>query len=195
MEGNILKILFATKNEGKLAEANWVLAPLGMEVEGLDIHLSEPDAGTVEEVALIKLQQVMDRGYDDVMVDDAGIFFAAYPQFPGVLTKRIFDRIGYRGIHKLLLEESREAWFAGTVAICWGGEVRTFSGMTRGRMIENITESIQAEPGFPFDPIFVPDGGTRVLKEMPVIERLSYSYRRKALEKMASWLKSGNREG
>lgn len=184
-----MKILFATKNEGKLGEASRILGPLGIEVVPLPVELSEPDAGTIEEVARMKLNQVMEQGMNRVMVDDAGIYFAAYPQFPGVLTKRIFHRIGYRGIAKLLVGESREAWFEGTVAICWDGQIRTFSGVTRGRIIESLSEEMIPEPGFPFDPIFVPEGDHRVLKEMPVEERLRYSYRRKALEKMAEWMR------
>jgi XTP/dITP diphosphohydrolase len=41
----------------------------------------------------------------------------------------------------------------------------------------------------PFDRIFIPDGDTRVLHDVPLEERLRYSYRRKAMEKMAEWLK------
>ncbi|SEN47960.1 non-canonical purine NTP pyrophosphatase [Lihuaxuella thermophila] len=184
-----MKIFFATQNEGKLWEAGRILGPLGIEVVPVPVELSEPDAGTMEEVARIKLKQVMERGMTRVMVDDAGIYFAAYPQFPGVLTKRVFHRIGYRGVAKLLAGESREAWFEGTVAVCWDGQIRTFSGVTRGRIIESISEKIRPEPGFPFDPIFVPEGEHRALNEMPVEDRLRYSYRRKALEKMAEWMR------
>ncbi|MBA4496220.1 non-canonical purine NTP pyrophosphatase [Paenactinomyces guangxiensis] len=184
-----MELLFATKNKAKLAEASQVLSRCGIEVVSFDIDLSEPDAGTVEQVAQMKLQQVMVLGKNRVMVDDAGIFFAAYPEFPGVLTRRIFNLIGYRGISKLLTGESRQAWFKGTVAICWDGQIRTFSGITRGRIADAFSEEIEADPRFPFDSIFIPEGDTRALQEMPVEERLAYSYRRRALEKMAEWLK------
>jgi XTP/dITP diphosphohydrolase len=190
-----MKILFATQNEGKLTEANQVLAPFGIEVVSVNIPLMEPDAGTVAEVARVKLKQVMERGYDRIMVDDAGIYFAAYPQFPGVLTKRVYERIGYRGIEKLLQGESREAWFEGAVAVCWNGLVKTFTGITHGKIVDKMSDAIVPETGFPFDPIFIPDGDTRVLKEMPVEERMRYSYRRKALTKMADWLRKVAIEG
>ncbi|SFI63497.1 non-canonical purine NTP pyrophosphatase [Thermoflavimicrobium dichotomicum] len=183
-----MKILFATSNQGKLSEAKAVLEPLGLEVVPFPLSLIETDAGTVKEVALQKIKQAMEQGYDQVMVDDAGIYFAAYHQFPGVLTKRIFNGIGYRGIAKLLAGENREAWFEGTVAVCWKGQVQTFSGITKGHIIDPLTEDIQPVPGFPFDSVFIPEGEHHVLKDLPMEKRLFYSYRRKALEKMAHWL-------
>jgi len=183
-----LKLYFVTQNEGKLAEARQYLRPLGIEVEGVSIPLLEPGEGTVKEISRIKLEQAIEAGYDRVMVDDAGIYLEAYPAFPGVLSKRIFHQIGYRGIRKLLEGESRKAWFEGAISISWNGKTETFTGVTRGRIIQDIRDDLEPVPEFPFDPIFIPDGADRVMKEMPLDERLSYSYRRKALEKLAAWL-------
>lgn len=193
MRGNyVLKIIFATTNEGKLLEARRVLTPLGYEVIGKPVRIVEPDEGTVEEIAMNKLEQALEQlqGNSVIMVDDAGIFFHAYPQFPGVLTKRIFERIGYRGIRKLLIDEPRSAWFEGTIAVYWHGEKKIFSGTTLGKVAEYITDDLIPEPGFPYDPIFIPEGETNVLSQLPIEKRLFYSYRRKALEKMAEWVRS-----
>ncbi|MBA4543025.1 MULTISPECIES: non-canonical purine NTP pyrophosphatase [Thermoactinomyces] len=184
-----MKIFFATQNTGKLAEAREILSPFGFEVESIDLPLDEPDAGTVTEVARIKLEQAAVSGSGPIMVDDAGLYLAAYPGFPGVLTKRVFERIGYRGIAKLLAGEDRRAWFEGAVGVSWRGKQKVFTGKTRGVILEEWPERIKPEPGFPFDPIFLPDGATKVLKDMTSAERMHYSYRRKALEKMVNWLK------
>jgi XTP/dITP diphosphohydrolase len=184
-----LKILFATQNEAKLKEAIDVLAPMGIEVESLPIVLHEPDVGTMAEVAEIKLKQVLEQGYDTVMVDDAGIFFAAFDSFPGVLTKRVFDRIGYKGIRKLLEGEVRDAWFEGAVAVACKGQTAIFTAKTHGRICDQIDDEMIPNRAIPFDRIFIPDGDTRVLHDVPLEERLRYSYRRKAMEKMAEWLK------
>ncbi|WP_168188739.1 non-canonical purine NTP pyrophosphatase [Thermoflavimicrobium daqui] len=183
-----MKLLFATSNPGKLNEAIQVLEPFGIEVVECSLELVEPDVNTVREVAAQKLKQAIDQGYDQVMVDDTGIYFAAYQQFPGVLTKRIFHGIGYRGIAKLLEGEDRTAWFEGAIAICWNGQVQLFTGMTNGRIIDQIGEDIKPEPGFPYDPIFIPEGEMEVLQNLPREKRLFYSYRRIALEKMVKWL-------
>jgi XTP/dITP diphosphohydrolase len=183
-----LELLFATGNQGKIAEAEKVLKPLGIEVIRYPIDLHEPTAGTVKDIAIHKLQQVIVKGVDHVMVDDAGIYFAAYPQFPGILSKRVFQGIGYRGIGKLLQGESRVAWFEGAIALCWKGQVQVFTGVTKGRLIEKIDDSIEVDPHFPYDPLFIPEGEKEVLKFLPQDKRLYYSYRRRALEQMAHWL-------
>lgn len=183
-----LKLYFVTQNEGKLLEARQYLCPLGIEVEGVSIPFIEPGEGTVKEISRIKLKQAMQAGFDHVMVDDAGIFLEAYPTFPGVLSKRIFNQIGYRGIRKLLDGESRKAWFEGAISISWNGKTKTFLGITRGQIIKDFPDHLQEDSKFPFDPIFIPEGADRVMEEMPVDERLSYSYRKKALEKLAAWL-------
>lgn len=188
-------IYFATQNQGKIEEANQVLAPLGYEVVGVQIQMTEPDTGTVEEIAQTKLSQAIKHGYERIMVDDAGIYFNAYPQFPGVLSKRIFHRLGYRGLEKLLNNESREAWFEGAVSVYWDGQIQTFMGRTDGHLIEPLTAVQDENDSFPYDPIFIPQGDTRVLQQMPIEEKLIYSYRRKALEKMARWLKNELNQG
>ncbi|MFC4077489.1 non-canonical purine NTP pyrophosphatase [Salinithrix halophila] len=180
---------FATKNEGKLKEAEQVLMPCGIQVTPLSLELAEPDSGSIEEVAREKMRQVMEMGYRRAMVDDAGIFFAAYQQFPGILTKRIFERIGYKGIMKLLEGETRKVWFEGAVGVLWDGESAIFSARTSGRLLKMNPSDIQPEPGFPFNPLFVPDGETRTFAEMKPEEREAYSYRGRALKKAVHWLR------
>lgn len=185
-----MKLPFATVNESKLAEASKVLAPYGIEVVPLAVKLWEPDVGTVAEVAQEKLRQVRAQGYERAMVDDAAIFFAAYDQFPGVLSKRVFDRIGYRGIMKLLAGETRAAWFEGTVAVVWDGVEACFTGQTKGEIIACPPNEIVMQPGVPFNPIFVPENTGRVWADLSAEEQLHVSYRSKALKQMAVWLQN-----
>lgn len=180
---------FATQNKGKLIEARQVLEPLGIRVKPLSLDLREPDFGSVEEVTGDKLRQVCALGYRRVMVDDAGIFFSAYDGFPGILSKRVFQRIGYKGVMKLLEGETREAWFEGVVAVLWEGETAFFSGKTLGHLLKVNPADISPEPDFPFNPIFVPRGDCRTLSQMSPQERKRYSYRGKALEELAGWLR------
>ncbi|WP_169713654.1 non-canonical purine NTP pyrophosphatase [Paludifilum halophilum] len=190
MEGADVILPFATMNEGKIKEAVEVLRPFGIEVTPLSLDLVEPDVGSIEAVTRVKLEQVRKMGYQRAMVDDAGIFFAAYKGFPGVLTKRVFERIGYRGVMKLLEGETRKAWFEGAVAVMWDGEEVCFPEHTPGHLLEELPKKIRPEPGFPFNPLFVPDGAARTLSEMTQEERQRYSYRGKALRRVAQWLSS-----
>ena len=183
-----MKLIFATTNPEKLAEAKVALAAFGHEVEGKDFPFKEPTEGTLEDIARVKLNQIDDEFDDPVFVDDSGIFFRSYPGFPGILTKRFFKLIGYKGIDKLLVGENREAFFHGVIAMKWKGQIKVFHGKTMGTIITEIPQNLSNNLKFPFDPIFVPEGDTRVLGEMSLEERVSFSYRRKALEGLGEWL-------
>lgn len=183
-----MKITFVTSNKKKVEETSQILKRYGIEVVAKPFALIEPGEGTVEEIALHKLKQVISKGEDQVMVDDAGIYFRAFPQFPGVLSKRIFQCLGYRGIKKLLAGEDRTAWFEGTIAVCWRGRICSFTGITPGFIIEDWPEDLNPNPSFPYDPIFVPEGESVVWQELSDEKKAFYSYRRKALEKMAEWI-------
>lgn len=183
----MIKLTFVTSNEGKWQEAQDVLSPYGFEVQPITYDFAEPTAGTIEQIAIQKLQQIRNQGYRRVFVEDSGIFFAAYHQFPGVLSKRVFQGIGYRGLEKLLHNESKDAWFSGTVALDWDGEIKTFSASIDGTIVKK-KPSLAPEPGLPFDPIFVPTGEERVFAALSLEKRRQYSYRRRALINMANWI-------
>jgi XTP/dITP diphosphohydrolase len=192
-----MKIYFLTTNKGKLREAELAMQPLGIQVESYPIEINEPSEGTIEEVALAKLKQALeylksdDQGktWEDriLVVDDAGIFFEAYHEFPGIFTKRLFHSIGYKGMMKLLDGESRRAYFEGALAVYRLGEIKTFKAITPGRIALETSVAPQNE-GFPYNVLFIPDGDHRVLAEMNEEERLSYSYRKKAFDRLGIWL-------
>jgi len=183
-----MKLIFITTNPEKLEEAKLALAPFGHEVEGRDFPFIEPIEGTLEEIAKYKLHQISEEIEYPVFVDDSGIFFQSYPKFPGILTKRIFQLIGYKGIRKLLDGESHNAYFQGVIAVKWKGQTNVFQGVTNGRILQEIPSNLPSDLRFPFDPIFIPDGCEQVLGDMSLEQRVHYSYRRKALELLGQWL-------
>ncbi|MFT9486522.1 non-canonical purine NTP pyrophosphatase [Tepidibacillus infernus] len=184
-----MKLIFATTNSEKLIEAKMALAPFGFEVEDESFPFKEPTEGTMESIARYKLSQIEDRE-EPVFVDDSGIFFEAYPNFPGILTKRIFNLVGYKGIEKLLKEENRSAYFHGVIAMKWRNEIKVFHGELHGKITNLIPNDLPIDLKFPFDPIFIPNGYNKVLGEMPIEKRVFLSYRRIALEEMGKWLKN-----
>ena len=183
-----MKLIFVTSNVEKLKEAKLALVPYGFEIEGIDFSFKEPYEGSMEDIAKFKLSQIEDNLNFPYFVDDSGIFFKAYGSFPGILTKRIYKLIGYKGIGKLLNNECREAYFHGVIAIKWKDQIKVFHGETQGIITNDIPRDLPNDLQFPFDPIFIPEGSNTVLAEMPVEMRLEYSYRRKALGAMGKWM-------
>lgn len=191
-----MRILFVTTNSEKLKEARLALAPYGHQVESVDFDFIEPTNGAIEMIAKEKLSQLRLRVPTaiPVIVDDSGIYFVAYEGFPGILTKRIFQQIGYKGIAKLLENEDRRAYFHGVIALMWQGKVRTFHGRMDGKIIEDIPHDLPSNLLYPFDPIFIPRGSKLTMGQLTEEERLSYSYRRKALDKLGKWLEEERHE-
>jgi len=184
-----MELIFTTTNPEKLKEAQLALEPFGHKVTGKSFQFYEPDEGSMEDIARLKLTQIKEDTDLPVFVDDSGIFFEAYNDFPGVLTRRFFQMIGYKGVKKLLFNENRNAYFHGVVAVKWRDKEGIFHGKTFGKIINEIPDDLPEGLRFPFDPIFIPYGETTVLAQMPVEKRIQYSYRKKALIKMGEWLK------
>jgi len=183
-----MKLIFATTNPEKLTEAQVVLEPFGFQVVGKSFNFNEPSEGTMEYIAKTKLSQINTDVDLPVFVDDSGIFFEAFPNFPGILTRRIFNMIGYKGIDKLLKNETRNAFFQGVIAIKYNDVIKIFHGETYGTIIDPIQHNLTTDLRFPFDPIFIPKGSDKVLAEYSLKDRVHYSYRRLALEQLGNWL-------
>ncbi|WP_044641256.1 non-canonical purine NTP pyrophosphatase [Risungbinella massiliensis] len=184
-----MELTFVTSNRAKWLEAKEILGAWGIDLKLGKYPMWEPDHGSVDEIANEKLKQVIELE-ENVMVDDAGIFFEAYPMFPGVLSKRVFQLLGYKGIQKLLVNESRKAWFEGAIAVSFQGQQNTFIGRTVGTIGHfdpDLLSDFLDHP-YPYDPIFIPEGKETVLEELDHEQKLACSYRRKALVQMAEWI-------
>ena len=161
------KIWFLTGNLGKVKEAQQHLHKLGYEVEQLviDEEISEPQSDNLQSVAQAKITQALPHLPNDndmLLVEDAGLFVEHLNGFPGVYSAYVLKTIGCNGILKLLshLESEdpvmsgqlREAEFQ-AVAALWNGE-KIISG--NGNCPGWISQEIDGEGGFGFDPIFIP---------------------------------------
>jgi len=60
-----------------------------------------------------------------------------------------------------------------------------FKGVCRGKIAERVSEIF--DPNFEFNSIFIPEGETRTLSEIPIEERKKYSHRANALRKFLNW--------
>lgn len=183
-----MELYFATQNEGKFVEAEQILHKFGIRVLPVSFSFQEPTSGTTASIAQQKLAQIKEQGYQRVMVEDSGIYFAAYQRFPGVLSKRVFQGIGYEGLERLLQGVSRQAWFEGSVAVYWHGHENVFSATMSGQIVHPFPSNPQPEPGHPFDPLFVVSGETIPFQQLSLEKRMHYSYRRLALLKMVEWI-------
>lgn len=194
------KIVLATRNFGKVAELRRILG--GIEVVGLEEFPDAPDVQETEPTfagnALLKARAIAAHTGLPAIADDSGLCVDALNGMPGVLSARWSGRFGQaagdkdRANLELVLDqladvppERRGAHFACAVALVTPGGVER---IVEGRMTGRIIDRPRGEGGFGYDPIFVPDGGTRTSAELSPQEKDAVSHRGKALRALAEIL-------
>jgi len=192
-----MRIIFATKNKGKLKEIKEVLHPpfdvLSMEEVGITDEVVE-DQGTYEGNALKKAKEICRRSQAITLADDSGLEIDCLGKKPGVDTalymgkdtpysERISDILGRT---KDIPTEQRTARFVCVIAAAFPDGTTHFVR----REIEGLValEAGTGKYGFAFDPIFfLPDYG-KTMCEIPLELKNEISHRGQALRAMKEYL-------
>ena len=185
----------ASRNRKKLAELHRVLDAAG--VSGLElVSLDDvaafdeaPETGaTFEENALAKARDAFAATGLPAVADDSGLEVAALNGMPGVLSARWAGRHGEDvANYELLLaqlrdvpDERRAAAFVSACALVYGPGPDEQT-VVRGQWPGVIAREPRGEGGFGYDPVFVPEGGTRSAAELSPAEKDAVSHRGRAL--------------
>jgi len=190
-------IIFATNNENKVTEVRSILKDefkiLSLKEAGIDIDIPEPFK-TLEENAFEKARVISHIMNKDCFAEDTGLEVEALNGEPGVKSARYAgeSRDFEKNIDKLLTnlkdKENRKARFRTVVCLIEEGKEKIFEGTCKGTIIAGR----RGNSGFGYDPVFVPDGSFRTFAEMSMEEKNTFSHRKKAIEKLAEYLNSGN---
>ncbi|PJC37327.1 non-canonical purine NTP pyrophosphatase [Candidatus Peregrinibacteria bacterium CG_4_9_14_0_2_um_filter_53_11] len=195
-----MKLLVATKNEGKFREIGEVLGALPVELvslkmAGIDDDVEET-AATHEENALLKARYFYEKTGLPTLGEDSGIYVDVFPGQLGVYTRR------WEG----LAQASDEEWIRyflekmeevpgdrrGARFVCHAalilpdGSQHHFSGETRGV----ITHQLEAPliPGIPLSSCFKHEGAEAVYAALTPTEKNQASHRGKAMRALAEFL-------
>ena len=193
-----MKIIFATKNAGKVKEVKLLLKELNAEVvtmteAGIDIDVVE-DGETFEDNAIKKAKEIMQESGCLALSDDSGLEVDYLNKQPGVYSARFMgEDTSYDIKNQKILEmlhdvpdEKRTARFVSVIAAAFpDGRIVT----TRGTIEGIIAHEAKGEYGFGYDPIFyVPELGMHTA-EMDIEQKNKFSHRGKALREMKEILK------
>lgn len=177
-----MKIYFATGNSGKVEHADNIL---DRDVEQLDIETIEPSVDSIEDIALSKIDQAVEKtDVEDtfLIADDSGLFINELNGFPGPQT-HFFDRkVGKEKILDLV-EEGTKAEFRAAIALhVPDGKNKVFTGKVSGEIVEP-----RGNGGFGYDPVFVPEGSDKTWGEDPS-QKDEESHREQALKQLESYI-------
>lgn len=197
-EGNEMRIIFATGNEGKMREIRMIMEDLGLEIlsmkeAGLKADIEE-NGTTFEENAVIKAKGVAELCEDIVLADDSGLEIDALNKEPGVLSARYMGEDTDYHIKNMSLvnrlegvpDEQRTARFVCAIAAALpDGRVLETKAAMEGR----IGYEERGENGFGYDPIFMlPEYGLSTAEISPELKN-ELSHRGIALRLMKEKLK------
>jgi XTP/dITP diphosphohydrolase len=194
-----MRIVFATRNPGKVSEVKEILAGTGakilsMDIAGIDGEAVE-DGRTLEENATKKALYVAQKTDEWVLAEDTGIFIEALHGAPGVFSARWAgegvsgEKIAAYTLAKLkrVPAEKRHAWFECVmVLVSSDGRSFTFSGRVDGRITEEPRG--QARPKLPYDTIFMPNGLENTFAELPNEIKNGISHRARAAALLIDFL-------
>lgn len=193
-----MKVVLATRNQGKIREFQKRFSEIGWEVIPIadiaDIPEPEETGTTFRENALQKARYYAEAVHLPVLSDDSGIIADVLGNEPGVYSAR------YAGVHgndeannQKLVEvlrsyrgEARRGHYMCVIAVVWpNGREITAEGRCNGI----IRDFYKGTGGFGYDPLFyLPEFG-KTMAELSMEEKNKISHRGKAVDAMLKKLK------
>lgn len=185
------KLVFATHNEGKLAELYGFISAQDLTVfSAADLDLPAPDetGTTFYENASIKAEAAARASGLPALADDSGLAVNALDGQPGVYAarwagpERDYGK-AMQAIHDALADaEDRTATFVCVLCLVQpAGQTDFYEGRLTGR----IVWPPRGSGGFGYDPIFAPDDDARTLAELGPAEKARVSHRARAFRAFA----------
>ncbi|NLP36835.1 MAG: XTP/dITP diphosphatase [Firmicutes bacterium] len=188
-----MKLVIATRNNGKLAEYKALLGDLPFEILSLAHY---PEIGEIPETgadfianAAQKAETVAQITGQWTLADDSGLEVDALGGRPGVYSARFAgedadDAKNNQKLLKLLQDvpaEERTARFRAVIALAHPGRQTQFAeGVCEGV----ITFASQGDAGFGYDPLFFYPPAGKTFAQMTEAEKNKISHRAEALAKM-----------
>jgi XTP/dITP diphosphohydrolase len=186
-------LIFATNNQNKVDEIRFALNNqfniITLAEAGIDIDIPEPHT-TFEANALEKSNTIYLLTQKDCFSEDTGLEVECLNGEPGVKSARYAgeDRDFSSNIEKLLTKmndcDNRNARFKTVISLILDGQKHFFEGICNGI----ITKVAKGSNGFGYDSVFIPSGSSFTFAEMSLEQKSTFSHRKKALEKLISFL-------
>jgi XTP/dITP diphosphohydrolase len=194
-----MKIVLASRNQGKLREIRDLLD--GLEIEFVSLaDIDQPpevveDGETFYANALKKARTIAEYANCPALADDSGLEVEVLRGAPGVHSARYAGpgADDLSNMEKLLRDlegvppERRMAAFRCVLVLCYpDGRHQAFEGRWEGR----ISEAMRGRRGFGYDPVFYLDEAGKTVAELSPEEKNRRSHRARAIRKLKRHLEA-----
>jgi len=189
------KIIFASKNEGKVKEVRHILNEINSEILSLnDVGFTDEiheTADTFEGNAKIKAKIIYNKFKLPTIADDSGIVALQLGNEPGVYSARYAgENATDEENNRKLLErlksfpEPHKGKFVCAAVYYFGADFIVAMGEIAGSIIKEP----RGTNGFGYDPLFLPDGYDKTTAELPSEVKNKISHRFKAFNQLKKYL-------
>ena len=196
-----MKLVLASNNQGKLAELQSMLAPLGVQLiaQGeLGVGEAEEPFHTFVENALAKARFASEHTGLPALADDAGLCIHAFGGLPGVQTAYYATQFGYEkgdanNVRALLeqmehIDDRRAAMVSTLVAVRSPQDPEPLIAV--GRVAGEIARAPRGAQGFGFDPIMVLPAFGKTFAELPAEVKNAHSHRGQSARQMVALMRA-----
>jgi non-canonical purine NTP pyrophosphatase (RdgB/HAM1 family) len=186
---NNKKLIYLTKNQGKVEEANrFFRDKYGFDVQILDprFEVLEIQAKTSDEVVKFSVKYAADRLGFGCLKSDTAVYMECLGGLPGPYNAYFDKQIGAEKFLELIKNETnRKARLQHSFAYCEpGGEPVLFDGGSTGA----LATECRGTRGRWHDLFFVPDGETKTLSELREIDpHYEAKFWGMAIDDFAAW--------
>lgn len=175
---------FNTVNASKVAEIKEIFSGFCAPVKFLKNEILEVLSNDITTVITAKAQDAYKKCRVPVIVEHGGLLIKHLNEFPGALSKPMWDLMSDKICELIPSGADRSAIAISGVCYCDGKQSHVFIGETKGLIADKSAGSF----GFQWDPIFIPEGDTRTYAEMPQSDKLGYSQAAKAYKALQVFL-------
>ena len=192
-----LEIVIATNNPNKVEEYRQMFASISniklFSLKDENIHIEiEENGKTFKENSLIKAEAISKLTDKFVLADDSGLEIEALDNFPGIYSARFMEGKPYKEKWAAIFEmlknkENKNARFHCAITFITPSKDKyVFEGIEKGY----ITEKIEGENGFGYDPIFFSNSLNKTFGNATEKEKNAVSHRGKAFSQLLEFIKN-----
>ena len=192
-----LEIVIATNNPNKVEEYRQMFASISniklFSLKDENIHIEiEENGKTFKENSLIKAEAISKFTNKFVLADDSGLEIEALNNFPGIYSARFMEGRPYKEKWAAIFEmlknkENKNAQFHCAITFITPSKDKyVFEGIEKGY----ITEKIEGENGFGYDPIFFSNSLNKTFGNATEEEKNAVSHRGKAFSQLLEFIKN-----
>lgn len=180
-------IYFVSSNKHKIQEITAIAMEFGIKIIPKNMELKE-EGNELEKIAKFKADYAWNKIKKPLIVEDTGVYFNAYNNFPGHTAKRTFYSLGLKGLLRLIKPAKNKRAVFKTV-ICFKSsksKSKIFSGELHGKLLTKL--SGLNKDVLPYEKMFVPNGFSKALALIDRKTKNRFSHRALASRKFFKWI-------